>query len=79
MIVVPQLCRDEQILVGKQVGLNGLLNRLSHLLFISVSFRAIEVAEPCFQGRPGRVSCLGCIGNHRAESAWNSWLGLGVQ
>src|SRR5271157_5965527 len=68
MIVVPQLGRNEQILAGKQAGLNGLLNRLSNLLFISVSFRAIKVAESCFQGRPGRVSGLGCIGNQRAES-----------
>src|SRR5271169_6424406 len=68
MVVVPKLGGDEQVGAVKPAGLNSLPNGLSHLLLVSVALGTIEVAEPSFKSCPGCVSCLGRIGNERAES-----------
>jgi hypothetical protein len=63
VIVVPQLCGDEDVLADNPPSGKSRLQDLAHLALIPVSLRAIEMSKSGLQGGFGRGIHYSCVGN----------------
>jgi hypothetical protein len=67
MIRVPQLGSNKDVFAGNASGDESGLQRLTHLAFVPVTFRTVEVPESGFQRIPDSIDRLSRIRDERAK------------
>jgi hypothetical protein len=68
MVVVPQLCRHEQVLAADDSVSEQVVERCADLRFVAVPFGTVQVAEPHLDRGLRGISCLCSIRDKRSKS-----------
>src|SRR5262249_11150281 len=79
MIGIPELRGDEDIFAGESSGGDLRLQRLAHLAFVSIAFRAIEMAKADLQRVRGGGTSLGRVRDQSSETQRRHGTGSGVK
>jgi hypothetical protein len=67
MVIVPELCGDEEIVAPDHSFSQHVFQLFAHRLFVSISLRAIELAKADFQSSSSRAPGIAKIGDQGSK------------